>query len=53
MFAQDAYTATTLEIIENGWKIRRALALGTYWSNRHGPKTGKIREPGSEQTDLL
>jgi hypothetical protein len=50
MLAQGAYSATSLEIIDNGRKIKTVLALGTYWSNQYGPKAGKFGDPWSRQS---
>jgi hypothetical protein len=50
MVAQGAYSATSLEIIDNGRKIKTVLALGTYWSNQYGPKAGKFGDPWSRQS---
>jgi hypothetical protein len=47
MLAQGAYSATSLEIIDNGRIIKTVLALETYWSNQYGPKAGKFGDPWS------
>lgn len=43
MLAQGAYSvaATSLEIIDNGRKIKTVLAFGIQWSNQNDPKARK------------